>query len=1080
MAEQQFVELLQTLLKPNTEGVKAATATLNKEYYTSPASLTALLQILTSHESSALRQLAAVESRKLVSKHWAAVPADQKPTIRNQLLQTTFTEDDKLVRHSKARVVSAIAQYDLEDGQWGDLPPLLQRAAVEQNAQHREVGVYILFTLLETLGDLFTENLTDLFTLFSKTIQDPESMDVKINTMLCLSRIAMMVDPDEDERSLKLFQDAVPHLVAVLKATVDAGDEEHALQAFEIFQTLIGLESALLNNHFGDLIKFMIDLASQTEIDDEYRAQALAFLMSCVRYRKLKIQGLRLGELITTKALQIVTELGDLSAEEEDVTPARSALGLLDILASSLPPTQVVVPLLKAIGPYVTSQDPDYRRAGILALGMCVEGAPDFISTQLKEILPLVLHLLEDQDIKVRAAALNGVARLADDLAEDMGEEHSRLIPALIKNFDLAITQDQKNERNLEIIRGSCNAVDSFIEGLDTEDAAKYVPELVPRFSQLFEHEDYKSRIAAIGAIGSIAAAGEEAFLPFFEPTMRALGPYISLKESQADLDLRGVVCDSLGKIASAVGAEPFKPYVGPLMHASEEALHLDHPRLRETSYILWSTIAKVYEENFEPYLEGCIQGLQECLQQDEAEDEVQLGEEAKDLIGAEVSIAGKKVRVVSATNDDDDDDILDGIDGDDDDWDDLLGGMSAVAMEKEIAIEVVGDVITYTRRKFLPYFQKTVEIILGMVDHEYEGVRKSAIGTLWRAFACLWGLEEGSGMEKWKPGIPLQVQPTDDLIKFGRLVMTGTLQILTTEEDRATVTDINRSLAASLKLCGPAVLTTESGTVVKELTEQLVIILTKKHPCQQDLGDEGDDEVMEESSEYDWLVIETALDVVSCFSVALGPSFGELWKIFNKPVIKYASSQERSERSQSVGTIAECIGNMGVACTEYTSALLKLLLHRLSDEDPDTKSNAAYAVGLLCENSGAEQEILKAYPTICAKLDPMLSEGQHARMLDNAAGCVSRMISAHPTHIPVSEVLPRLVQFLPLREDFEEHKPIFQMIFKLYQSNDATIQQLTPQLMQVFQKVVESPEEQVDEETKTKIVELVQYLQSK
>ncbi|KAF2802319.1 ARM repeat-containing protein [Mytilinidion resinicola] len=1078
MDEQQFVQLLESLLQPDTERVKAATSALNKNYYTSPLALSALLQILASHPKQELRQLAAVEVRKLVPKHWQALPADQKSTLRNQLFQAALSENATLVRHSAARVVAAIAAIDFEDGEWADLPGYLLQAATSDTARHREIGMYILFTLLEAVGDEFPANNADLYKLFATTIQDPESAEVRINTMLALSRLAMMLDPDEDPKSLKLFQDSIPGMVKVLKATVDEGDEDHAMQAFEVFQTLLGCESALLQKHFGDLLKFMIELASATSVEDDYRSQALGFLMQCVRYRKLKVQGLRLGEDMTLKALQIATEFGDLTSDDEDLTPARSALGLLDILASSLPPSQVVVPLLKAIGPFVTNQNPDYRRAGILALGMCVEGAPDFIATQLHEILPMVLHLLEDPEAKVRAAALNGVARLADDLAEDMGKEHARLIPALIKNFDLAVNASQgaEDERNLEIIRGSCNAIDSLIEGLDPEDAAKYVPELVPRFSSVFQHPDFKSKVAAVGAVGSIASAAESAFLPYFEQTMHALAPYVEIKESQDDLDLRGVVCDSMGKMASAVGAGPFKPYVLPLMKASEEALHLDHPRLRETSYILWSTMAKVYEEEFSPYLAGAVKGLQDCLQQEETDLEVQLGEEAKDLLGQEVVVAGRKVKVAAATDDDDDAEGMEDMENDED-WDDI-GAVTAVAMEKEIAIEVIGDIITHTRREFLPYLEKIVTSTLELVEHSYEGVRKAALGTLWRTYACLWGLAEGAGMAPWKPGVPLQVEPTEDLKKLGSHIMTATLAVWQDELDRGTVTDINRDLAATLKLCGPALLYTDQGLVVPQVTQQILAILTKRHPCQQDEGDEAEDDVPEESSEYDWLVIETATEVITCLSCALGPGFAELWKIFEKPLLKYASSQESTERSAAVGCIAECIGNMEAACTPYTTGLLKLLIHRLTDEDYETKSNAVYGLGLLCEKSTNEQEILKNYPTIFQKLEPLLDDQGQPRLLDNTAGCVSRMISRHPNHIPVSEVLPRLVDLLPLREDFEENKPIFKMVVQLYQANDATITQLTPRLMPVFQKVLGPPEEQLEDETRSQVVELVKYLQ--
>ncbi|KAL1306195.1 hypothetical protein AAFC00_004296 [Neodothiora populina] len=1082
MDQQQFVGLLESLMQPDTEKVKAATSTLNKSYYNQPASLPILLHILISHPSPQLRQLAAIESRKLSTKHWAKLSEPEKQQIRQQLLESTLNEQESLPRHSKARVIAAIAKVDLEDGQWADLPGFLQQAATSQTPSHREVGVYIIYTLLETMPDMFQENMSAMLKLFGQTIQDPDNVEVRINTMLALSELAMVLDTDEDQKSLKAFQDTIPHMVHILQQTIEAGDEEHSMQAFEVFNKLLSYESAFLNAHFGQLMQFMMDMAANPQIDEDSRSQALSFLMQAVRYRKLKVQALRIGEQLTKKALHIVTELGDLSADDEDVTPARSALGLLDIMSECLPPSQVAVPLLQSLGPYIQNENPDYRRAAILALGMCVEGAPDFISTQLVEILPMVLHLLEDPDVRVRSAALNGVARLADDLAEEMGKEHARLIPALVKNFDLAYQNLEAGGEHVSILKQSCMALDSLIEGLEKEDAAKYVGELVPRISPLFNHSDIKVQIPAIGAVGSIASASEEAFLPYFEPTMQVLGQYVGKKENEDELELRGMVCDSLGKVASAVGAEAFQPYVQPLMQASEEALHLDHPRLRETSYILWSTMAKVYEENFSPYLEGVVKGLIDCLQQDETESEVTLGEEAKDLMGQEVIIAGKKIKVADVSADDDDDEHFDMEDDDDDDWDDL-GAVTAIAMEKEIAVEVIGDILTHTRGTFLPYFQQAVEVVLPLVEHTFEGIRKSAIGTMWRGYACLWGLAEGSGMAKWQPGLPLKVPATEDLMKLATLIMTATVTLWRDEVDRGTVTDINRNMAATLKLCGPSILTVHLGEntapPVQQITEVILEILQKKHVCQQDLDgeDEGDEDM--ESSEYDWLVIETAMEVITCLAAALGESFGELYKIFEKPCLKYASGQEKYERSAAVGTIAECIGNMGSAVTPFTSGLIKVLLKRLGDEDAEVRSNAAYGTGLLCEKSTDEKEILGNYATILTKLEPLLHQKQEARLLDNSAGCVARMIKAHPNNVPVEQVLPVLVQLLPLREDYEENEAVFEMIVALYQAQHSVMQSLTPQIIPVLQQVLSPPEDQLSDETRAKVQQLVQYLQS-
>lgn len=242
-------------------------------------------------------------------------------------------------------------------------------------------------------------------------------------------------------------------------------------------------------------------------------------------------------------------------------------------------------------------------------------------------------------------------------------------------------------------------------------------------------------------------------------------------------------------------------------------------------------------------------------------------------------------------------------------------------------------------------------------------------------------------------------------------------------------VTDINRNVAATLKACGPAILAQES--FAQRCTTILAAIVTRSHPCQRDLGDDEEDRTdvgEEETSEYDWLVIDTALDVVIGLSNALGSQFAEVWKIFQKPVMKFASSQTNFERSTAVGVVAECTAHMGAGVTPYTPVLLKLLLHRLSDEDPETKSNAAYAIGLLIYHSTDSAAYLPSYNTILSKLEPLL-QTQRARTLDNACGCVSRMIMAHQDKVPVDDIIPVLVDLLPLTEDYEENKPIFECI---------------------------------------------------
>lgn len=236
--------------------------------------------------------------------------------------------------------------------------------------------------------------------------------------------------------------------------------------------------------------------------------------------------------------------------------------------------------------------------------------------------------------------------------------------------------------------------------------------------------------------------------------------------------------------------------------------------------------------------------------------------------------------------------------------------------------------------------------------------------------------------------------------------------------------------MAENLRFCGPALIADE--TMLHNVIQMITDIITKKHPCQLEFGPEEEAlEAGEETSEFDWVVVDTALDVVSGMAAALGQSFAELWKVFEKTILRYASSSESLERATAVGVLAECINGMGAAVTPFTSTFLKLLLHRLSDEDPQTRSNAAYAVGRLVQHSNSDAEIVNEYPTILSRLETCLQMNV-SRLQDNATGCVSRMILRHRENVPIKDVLPALVNILPLKNDYEENEPLYRMICQM------------------------------------------------
>lgn len=180
-------------------------------------------------------------------------------------------------------------------------------------------------------------------------------------------------------------------------------------------------------------------------------------------------------------------------------------------------------------------------------------------------------------------------------------------------------------------------------------------------------HPDFTVKAAAAGALGAIASAVKSSFNPFLKETMEAMSTYIMVESGEDELALRSAVCDAMGRIAVGVGAQEFHPYVIPLLGASEKALHLGNARLRETTFILWSQLATVYEGDLGDSLAGIFKGLFESLELEEEELDFDLSVE-------DGLIADKKDKTKGSIELDDDEDGMDDDDDDDDDWDDLVG----------------------------------------------------------------------------------------------------------------------------------------------------------------------------------------------------------------------------------------------------------------------------------------------------------------------------------------------------------------------------------------------------------------------
>ncbi|KAI8882389.1 ARM repeat-containing protein [Backusella circina FSU 941] len=1028
---EQFVAGLEELLTKlataqDSETLRNATSTLNTQFYVSADCIPAFVQIISRSPHVQVRQLAAVELRKRISKRWQDIPEDAQTAIRGQLLQIALNEQHEIVRHSTARVISSIARIDVPENKWPELLGFLNEACASVTAIHREVGTYCLYTLFEVIADFFMDHTAPLYELFTKAIVDPESKRVRVTTVLTLGKLAEFIEVD-DKENVKTFRNMIPGMVNVLEQCLKEGDEESAGEIFEVFDTLLMLDAPLLSNHLVDLIRFFLGIGSNRELDDSLRVMALSFLMWAAVYKQNKIRSLKLVGFIVEGLMPIGTEEDPEDVDED--SPSRLAFKVLNALATNMPPQQVFPIVMPVVVAYMQNPDPNYRKAAMMSFAVIIEGCAEFMSPKLNELLPLVCSGLQDPEIIVRRAACMALGCLAEEMPAEISENHQTLLPLV---FNLM------NDTNPEVTKHACNALDAILEGLGDE-VLQYLPMLMEKLLFLLDNAPQtETKATVMAAIGSAAHAAGEGFEPYFGGVMPRIRHLMTLTEGADEALLRGVATDSAGAIAEAVGAEKFRPFTQDLMALAIEQLSLDSPRLRECSYAFFSIMARVFGEEFAPYLPTVMPPIIASCKAEE-KDEANFGSEIDLTLG----------------------------DGEEDDDESAFNFNSAIADEKEFAADALGELFENTRTHFLPYVESSVQELTELSFHLFDGVRKAVVGSL---FSFLKTFYVMTTADDWKSGLPVTYPVHDNVQNMTSLIIPTILNMWKDEDDKMVVVQMCTELIQSLKLMGPSII----AESVEEISRNVLDIFEKRSICQQ-AYDEDDFVDEEEEAESESLLIGAAGDLVAALCETIGEGYSSYFDVFMPLIAKYyKKSKTPSERSMAIGCLGECITGIKTAVTPHTERLLQLFIKACGDDDQSVKSNAAYALGILVANS--QMDLGAQYPIILTALYPLFQGQPVPNITDNATGAVARLITARPEAVPLDQVLPVFIGVLPLKADFAENQPVFNCIFQLFRANNSFIHNQTASLLPVFLHVL-SDEDQLGDSTRAELIELLRAL---
>ncbi|OWF34795.1 Importin-4 [Mizuhopecten yessoensis] len=1045
-------ETLGKLLVPDNNTIQLATQQL-KELFKDPNIVPGLCQVLGSSQVPQVRQFAAVLLRRKIQKgrQYRALPENIIANIRDNILQILVQEPEKSVRNSISQVIAVVAKHDLPTNSWPQLLQFLGVSCKSQTLLERETGVFVLHSVAAGAGEQLKPHLASLLQMLSVVVNDAESLLVPYYSIRTITELIFFIGEDE---KVRYILQSVPYMSILMLDLLCL--QEKACEMLEVFDEMLECEVNIIVPYMKTVVDFCLEVAGTATLGDSVRVKAMSFIASFVKLKKKAFLKQKLVNPVLNVIFPVMCAGSEDDEEDEDEIideveaqkPSVYGPQVIDTMALHLPPDKFIPNLMAIVEPAILSETASHRRAAYLALAVVVEGCADYITNKhLQAVLQCVVKGLNDPDQQVRNSALFALGQFSEHLQPDISKFASELLPLLFQYLGRATQEADKNPKGLT---KSYYALEMFCENLGKD--------ILPYLSTLMEHlinvlktsPTNRPKELAISALGATVNAAKEGMKPYFPVIIEQFKGYLMAGEDEEMRKLQIQTLDTLGVLARGVGLETFLPLTKECAQLGLNLLHnVDDPDLRRCVYGLFASLSSIMKGDIGPYLENLITHMIGSLKSTEG-------------VKAHVKVAEEQVSIFNEEDFGEEEDISQEDDEEDDEQ--HIEGISvenAFVDEKEDTCCALGELAANSGAVFFPYLEKSFKEVTDMMDYPAQGVKRSASAALGQMCICVHKANTDS------PTLDTQTALTAML----NTVVVKYLELIKTDVDREIVMTVIDTLSEMLDKIGQPVLQVQGAR--DAILSRMKEVFTHKLACQDQDEDEDDED---EEAEFDGMLIESAGDVLPLMAKLIGgPEFLPFFSSFLQDLVKRLKETSAvSEKSFAVGTLAEIVQACGTSIVPFTDTLYPLFMKMVKDEDDEVRSNSVFAVGVLLATSG--ETLFSRYPEVLKCLFDAMSKAENPRLLDNICAATCRMIMANKAGVPMSQVVPVVMQCLPLKEDFEENETVYKCLYELYSSCNEEILKQTPKLLEVVSQVLGS--EGLKDETQSMLIQMVKMIQ--
>ncbi|KAL4657117.1 importin-4-like isoform X1 [Arapaima gigas] len=1008
--KEDLERFLSQLNEPDSAAVKQATAEL-KTAFKDPAVIPALSAVMTGSQSTQVRQSAAVMLRMRVMKHWEKISPEHRESLKDDVLQAFQQETEHIVRYSLSQLSAALVKHESPD-HWPALLNLINQSTKSMNPQDRQGGLLLLSKLLESNPEAFKPHYQQLLDLFDTVLQDLNNPTTTYYCILSLTAITAYTGPDEQN----LMKSLVPRVTVSMKHLMKA-NQDQASEAMDFFDELMGNDLPAVVPHIAEIVHFCVEMGADTSLSDFIRVKALSFIAFLIKMKNKVI----LNQDLLSPIIQMVfpvlsaTPPPDQEDPEDEEQDGENEYGdslkhfaalIIEKMALYMPPEKLFQQIVPQMQACLSSQNPYEKKAGLVCMAVLAEGCAHYIRTKmLPSMLHTLCHSLSDKSQIVRSAGLVALGQFSEHLQPHVSFYCADLLPLLLGYMSTL------NQTKIVHVTKAFFALENFMENLGAE-IEPYLPTLVETMlDTLSSTENLKIKRLVVSSLGAIASAAKQLFAPHFMRVIERVKNFLTDTRDEVKF-LQMQSLDSLAVMARTVGKDTFRPIVAECVQLGLNIMSaVDDPEMRRSTYALLSALSTVNPHCLIPHLDTITTAMQLSLKCSKG-----------------VTVRLKEETQFSLFDDEkeDADTNLESEKDNDENGSDVAGITveNAYIDEKENACEALGEIALNTGAAFLPFLESSFEYVLQMSKYPHDDVRRGAFTALGQ-FCRTWH-------NIWKEN-PTQ-ENHEALQKILSVVFPSFLEAVRKDRERNVVMAVIDSMNSIIKDCQEEAL--RSPGRLAEISYAIRDVLKKK----------VSQKMPQKSPEFEAMLQEFAGEGIPLLGSAVPadtfyPYLNELLPlIMNKA--KFSCTV--TERAFSVGILAELIQSLDdvpagrVIAGQLSDQLLPVMVDGVQDSDAGVRNNGVFGLGVLTQVAGPL--LTEKYPMLLSLFSSMLEKESDRRVIDNICGALCRMIINNMECVPLDQVLPVILSYLPLKRDLEENYFVFTCLAFLYTRNPSLV----------------------------------------